>query len=84
MRRTCSYQRRAPEGGVLFKVLQQHLDTFLLEANAADCGAAGVPVFVEKCMRRAPFQRNDKTSARGSRSCFATALDRRSLTSVCV
>jgi hypothetical protein len=31
----------------------------------------------------ARLQRNDRRSARDSRSCFATALDRRSLTSVC-
>jgi hypothetical protein len=51
MRRMGSYQRREPEGGVLFKILQQHLDTFLVEANGADSGARGVPVFVEKELR---------------------------------
>jgi hypothetical protein len=35
MRRTGSYERRDTEGGVLFKILQQHLDTFLFEANAS-------------------------------------------------
>jgi hypothetical protein len=46
-----SYERRQLEGGVLFKVLQEHLDTFLTEANAANCGAGGVPMFVEKELR---------------------------------
>jgi hypothetical protein len=45
------YQRRAPESGVLYKVLQDHLDTFLVEANAADSGAGGVPMFVQKELR---------------------------------
>jgi hypothetical protein len=48
------YQRRAPESGVLFKVLLGHLDSFLAESNAADSGGGGVPMFVQKELRSYP------------------------------
>jgi hypothetical protein len=45
------YQRRTPEGGVLFKVLRENLGTFLAEASAAESGTAGVPMFLQKELR---------------------------------
>lgn len=39
------YQRRAPEKGVLYKVLQEHLGAFVTAANEA---GDGIPAFVHK------------------------------------
>jgi putative transposase/transposase-like zinc-binding protein len=47
---SASYERRNPEQGVLYKVLQEHLETFLADAAEAHDGA-GVPKFVEKELR---------------------------------
>jgi Transposase zinc-binding domain len=47
---SASYERSTPEQGVLYKVLQEHLETFLADAAEAHDGA-GVPKFVEKELR---------------------------------
>jgi hypothetical protein len=44
------YERRNPEDGVLDKVLQPHLETFLKQAAESHDGA-GLPRFVEKELR---------------------------------
>jgi hypothetical protein len=49
-RPTETYEPRNPEDGVLYKVLQQHLETFLKQAAEAHDGA-GLPRFVEKELR---------------------------------
>ncbi|MEY4577325.1 MAG: hypothetical protein RL701_2028 [Pseudomonadota bacterium] len=47
-----SYQRRRPEQGVLFRVLDEHLDGFLNQAAAAtDDELGGVPGFVQNELR---------------------------------
>lgn len=45
------YERRNPERGVLYRALQDHLETFLAAAAAESDDGAGVPKFVEKEMR---------------------------------
>jgi Putative transposase/Transposase zinc-binding domain len=48
----CSYERRRPEEGVLFRVLDEHLDGFLNQAAvAADDERGGVPGFVQNELR---------------------------------
>lgn len=42
-----TYTRRDPEAGVLYRVLRQHLATFLNDTSQAQDGN-GVPKFVEK------------------------------------
>ena len=49
-RPAASYERRKPEDGVLYRVLQEHLATFLNDAAVANDGT-GVPRFVEKELR---------------------------------
>ena len=45
-----SYERRAPDEGILFQVLNEHLEPFL--ATAAEAGdGVGVPAFVQKELR---------------------------------
>ena len=42
-----SYQRRTPEDTVLYRVVQEHLDTFLAHAQSAE-GAGRLPAFVKR------------------------------------
>jgi Transposase zinc-binding domain len=44
-----TYQRRQPEGSVLYRTLQAHLDTFLPRTAGADC--RGLPAFVIRELR---------------------------------
>ena len=45
-----SYERRAPDQGILFQVLNEHLESFW--ARAAEAGdGVGVPAFVQKGLR---------------------------------
>jgi hypothetical protein len=44
-------ERRNPEHGVLYRALQDHLETFLAAAAADSDDGAGVPKFVEKEVR---------------------------------
>jgi hypothetical protein len=43
-----TYQRHAPEQGVLYQVLAEHLETFLQEARTED---HGLPAYVERDLR---------------------------------
>ena len=49
---TCApplYQRRQPEGSVLYRTLETHLDRFL--ATTAEDGGSGLPAFVTRELR---------------------------------
>ena len=43
-----TYQRHAPEQGLLYQVRAEHLETFLQEAHTAD---HGLPAYVERDLR---------------------------------
>jgi len=45
------YERGRPDQSVLYRVLQEHLATFLESAASLDAGATGVPRFVQKELR---------------------------------
>lgn len=50
-RRRFSYERRAPEQSALYRVVQQHLESFLAHAREADESSSGLPRFVERELR---------------------------------
>ena len=47
-----SYQRRRPETTVLYRVVREHLNTFLSQAEARSSTASGFPAFIEREYRR--------------------------------
>ena len=49
MPRGCTYQRRQPEGSVLYRTVQTHLDTFLAQTAGED--GRSLPPFVTRELR---------------------------------
>ena len=46
------YRRRRPENTVLYRVVQDHLESFLAEARERSEDGSGAPWFVERELRR--------------------------------
>ena len=50
--RTAPYTRRRPEQSTLYRLVQEHLETYLLLAEEGEWGAPSVPAQVEREFRR--------------------------------
>ena len=50
--RTAPYTRRRPEQSTLYRLVQEHLETYLLLAGEGEWGAPSVPAQVEREFRR--------------------------------